>query len=301
MARIAIGAAALLAAAVLAAEAGGAARFAQALPAKQIEAVVQAKGEESNGVLSMSPTLNLDVHLHGVKIDPAFELSSDLDFQGLKNGNALFNGDIPVRGAQMNTVIDAILANHLVFQAEHQHFYDFSPVVWFVHFRGVGAPAALAADVHAVLVADRMPLPQAPPENPRTPFDWKAIKAILGASSATTDEDGVVTFDVDRKAPVDIGGFRADKELNVQTTISFEPLNRSGTRAAAAPDFGMTGVEIQRVVGVMRAQGWDVGCLYNQETNESPQLYFSHQFKTGSPLELAREIRKGLDQMAVEH
>ncbi len=25
---------------------------------------------------------------------------------------------------------------------------------------------------------------------------------------------------------------------------------------------------------VMRQQGWDIGCLYNQETDEHPQLYF---------------------------
>jgi hypothetical protein len=32
---------------------------------------------------------------------------------------------------------------------------------------------------------------------------------------------------------------------------------------------------------VMLARGWFVGCLYNQETAEHPQLYFSHQLKTG--------------------
>ena len=49
----------------------------------------------------------------------------------------------------------------------------------------------------------------------------------------------------------------------------------------------------------MRAQGWDIGCLYNQETDEHPQLFFSHQFKTGEPDQLAREIRRGLDRMNV--
>jgi len=39
------------------------------------------------------------------------------------------------------------------------------------------------------------------------------------------------------------------------------------------------------------------GCLYNQETDEHPQLYFSHEFKTGDPYALAAEIRKGLDRM----
>jgi len=46
----------------------------------------------------------------------------------------------------------------------------------------------------------------------------------------------------------------------------------------------------------MRAQGWDIGCLYNQETDEQPQLFFSHQFKIGDPYQLAAEVRRGLDQ-----
>jgi hypothetical protein len=289
---------ALVAASALSAGAGA---REQALPAKAMQAIVGEKGEESNGVLDLSPSLPLNVHLRGVKVDPSFELSSDLDFQAEKNGEAFFNGDIPVRSADMDRVIDAILANHLVFQAEHQHFYDFSPIVWFVHFRGLGAPTTVSAEIHAVLVADRMPFGQQPPQNPRTPFNWKRIKAILGASSATTEEDGVVTFTVDRKNPVDIGGMRANKDLNIQTTISFQPLDKRGTRAAAAPDFDMIGSEVNPVVSTMRSQGWDIGCLYNQETNESPQLYFSHEFKTGDPYVLAAELRRGLDRMNVEH
>jgi hypothetical protein len=291
----------LVAAVAAAALAAGAGAGAQALPAKQIEAIVGDRGSESSGVLTISPALPAKVHLHGVRIEPAFEVNAGLAFQAERNGETFFNGDIPVRAANMNHVIDAIIGNHLILQAEHQHFYDFSPMIWFVHFRGVGAPATVAAEVHAVLAADHMPFGQAPPENPRTPLDWKRIKAILGASSATTEDNGVVSFDVDRKHYVDIGGRRANKELNIQTTISFEPLDKSGTRAAAVPDFDMVGSEVVPVVSTMRAQGWDIGCLYNQETNEAPQLYFSHTFKTGSPYVLAAEIRKGLDRMAVEH
>jgi hypothetical protein len=290
-----------LTAAVAAAGAGGAGARGQALPAKQIEAILQLKGDESNGVLSISPSLKIVTHIRGVRLDPTTALASDLDCQARGAGSAIFNGDIPVRAAQMNTVIDALIANHLILQAEHQHFYDLSPMVWFVHFRGVGSPTALATAVHNVLLADHLPLGQKPPLNPRTPFNWKRLKAILGASSATTEEDGVVRFVVDRQNQEHLAGVPINKELNVATPIDFQPLNKSGTRAVAVPDFGMTGTETQAVIATMRAQGWDIGCLYNQETNESPQLYFSHELKTGNPYQLAAEIRKGLDQMNVEH
>jgi len=60
----------------------------------------------------------------------------------------------------------------------------------------------------------------------------------------------------------------------------------------------MTAVEVQPVVALMRKQGWFVSCLYNQETAESPQLYFAHMLKTGDAYTLAAEIRLGLDHTA---
>lgn len=42
------------------------------------------------------------------------------------------------------------------------------------------------------------------------------------------------------------------------------------------------------------------GCLYNQETDEQPQLYFDHMVKTGDAYQLAQEIRTGLDRTRSE-
>jgi hypothetical protein len=49
------------------------------------------------------------------------------------------------------------------------------------------------------------------------------------------------------------------------------------------------------VIRTRRGQGSLVGCLYNQETAESPQLCFSHQLEKGDAYALAHEIRRGLD------
>ena len=59
----------------------------------------------------------------------------------------------------------------------------------------------------------------------------------------------------------------------------------------------MIASEVMPVTKVMRGKKWEIGCVYNQETDEQPQLYFSHQFKTGDAKQLAHEIRNGLDQM----
>ncbi|MGI8760394.1 MAG: DUF1259 domain-containing protein [Jatrophihabitantaceae bacterium] len=270
----------------------------QALPVKEIEEILQADGSVTNGVLGVGIDRSDigPVTLRGVRIEPSFEVNGDLTFQPMTGGSAFFNGDLPLKNDEINPVIDAILANGLVFQAEHQHFYDFDPPVWFIHFRGRGEPLHLARSVHRVLTATSTPLPQHSPPHPHTPFDKERLKSILHGYDAQVSSGGVVTVFVARRNPIYIDGARVRPETNIATNVSFEPLDAHGSRAAAAPDFAMEAAEINRLMAVMRAQRWDIGCLYNQETDEHPQLFFSHQFKTGDPYELARQVRRGLDQ-----
>ncbi|MDQ6731840.1 MAG: DUF1259 domain-containing protein [Actinomycetota bacterium] len=118
---------------------------------------------------------------------------------------------------------------------------------------------------------------------------------ILGGQ-ATIGSNGVVTVNVSRGGRIVVDGVHVSPEANISTGIQFKPLGRTGSHAAAGPDFAMTGREVMPVVKLMRAKGWYVGCLYNQETEGYPQLYFSHMLKTGDAYQLAAEIRAGLDK-----
>jgi Domain of Unknown Function (DUF1259) len=268
------------------------------LPVKRMEEILQAKGSVTDGVLvvELDRTDIGTVHLHGAPIKPSFEVNGDVCFQPIGDNLAFFNGDLALKESEVDPFIDAILANGLIFQAFHQHFYDFHPPVWFIHWRGRGEPLALARRVHNCIAATSTPLPQAPPAHPTTPLDPERLKDILHGFDASVGSDGVVTVLVARRNPVYIDGIKVKPANNIATNIVFESLNSSGSSTAVAPDFGMTWNEVDPVMRVMRGQGWDIGCLYNQETNESPQLFFSHQFKTGDPYALARECRRGLDQ-----
>lgn len=179
-------------------------------------------------------------------------------------------------------MIDAIFANGLVFQAMHQHYFDLRPMWWFIHFRGVGSPLALARAVRNVLRVTVTPFPQQPSSNPTTPFDVSRLEKILHGSASVGDH-GVVTVDVDRTDEIIIEGVVVNPAVNISTNVQFEPLNGSGSSAAAAPDFSMTTAEVMPVTRTMRAQGWLDACLYNQETGEQPQLFFSHMLKPATP------------------
>lgn len=79
--------------------------------------------------------------------------------------------------------------------------------------------------------------------------------------------------------------------------VWFRPKDR---RPPVVADFGTVADEVDRPVSHMRSLGWQVGCLYNQETDEYPQLYFSHQFTAGDPYTLASQVRSGLDLLNVD-
>ena len=268
------------------------------LPAEDIQKIIGAEGSVNQGVLSISlgrDDIGKVQGPQGVEFDSAFQINGDLTFEPLGSRHAFFNGDLALKASELNPVIDAIDANGLVFQAMHQHFFDLDPMVWFIHFRGKGENHALATAVRKVIDVTSTPLPQKAPSNPTTPLDAKKLAKTLHGT-AEVGEEGVVTVTVDRTDRIVVDGIQVNPEANISTNIQFKPLAADGSRAAAAPDFSMTSREVDRVIPTMRAQGFEVGCLYNQETGESPQLYFSHMLATGDPQALAVAIRRGLDR-----
>jgi hypothetical protein len=268
------------------------------LPAVEIQKIIRAQGTVNEGVLSIDidrDDLGKVQGPLGVTFTGSFELNGTLTFEPLGDDLAFFNGDLPVKVTESQGFIDAITANGLTFQAFHQHYIEMSPQIWFIHWRGLGAPLKLAQAVHNVLKATATQLPQTMPSNPESPLDAKRLGKILGGD-AQIGSDGVVTVDVDRRDAIVIGGVRASKDSNIYTEVQFNPRSDKGSAADVAPDFSMVGSEVQPVVALMRKQGWFVACLYNQETEESPQLYFSHMLKTGDAYTLAAEVRLALDK-----
>ncbi len=268
------------------------------LPVTEIESIIRAKGTVSNGVLNIEIDRDdiPNVHKDGVPIKPAFEINGNLCFQALRDGSVMFNGDLCFKPDELNPAIDQMISHGLTFQAMHQHLFGLQPMVWFMHMRGHGSARALARACAAVLSVTSTPLPQAPPKHPTTPLDVKRLSKIIGAPG-TVGASGVVGFEIPRRNPITLGGVRISPFLNVYTPVNFQPLG--GDQAVAVPDFGQEAHEVNRLASTMRAQGWEINCLYNQETAEQPQLYFSHDFKVGNAYQLAREIRRGLEQLNV--
>jgi hypothetical protein len=282
------------------------------LPAQAIQQILQAQGTVTSGILSIDLSrgdigpVQAPPQVPGVVMDGAFEVDGTATFQPLGDSLAFFNGDLALKETEVEGFIDAILANGLIFQALHQHYIGQSPQVWFVHWRGVDEPHRLATKVHNVLTTTSIALPQTMPTHPTSPLDAKRLGKILGGM-ATIGNEGVVTVNVDRAAPVVIDNYPTDHNsvlvepgANISTNIEIKPLSSTGSQAAAGPDIAQAGTEVMPVQTFMRAHGWFVGCLYNQETAEHPQLYFTHFLKVGDAYALATELRQALELTRVK-
>lgn len=271
------------------------------LPVAQIEDTIGAHGEVTNGVLHIGIHRSDVQNVKGpmdVTFSGSFQIDGDLFFQPLPDGRVLMNSDVALLPSEVDPFISTLLNNGLVFEAFHQHIIDVSPPIWFVHFRGIGDPTTVARGTRAALDVTATPLPQSAPSSTSTPLDAQRLARILHGH-ASVGEDGVVTVVVDRRQGVMLGGVAAHPETNVSTNIEFKPLG--GDEAAAVPDFSMTSAEVDPVVKhMLNDLGWLQGCLYNQETDEHPQLFFAHMLKRGDAYQLAKEIRSGLDLTGAE-
>lgn len=281
---------------------------ARGLPVEQIEQIIDIQGDIENGVLHLEVSRDDIGNVKGpvgplrpggpqvpqVTFDGAFEINGDIFFQPLEGGKAFLNADQPLKEQELQPFIFTLLQNGLIFQAFHQHL-PMHPQVWFVHYRAIGDAITLAKAVRAALNVTRTPLPQAPPSNPTTPLNVNALKTILRADEISVGDEGVVTAWIYRRNVEIIDGIPVNPQANISTNVEFKPLDNNGT-ADVVPDFSMESKEIVPVVKLMLNQlGWYQGCLYNQETNEHPQLFFDHMLKRGNAYTLASEIRQGLN------
>ncbi|HZT97239.1 MAG TPA: DUF1259 domain-containing protein [Chloroflexota bacterium] len=271
------------------------------LPVKQIEDIFQTQGKVSKGVLGLM-LFRTDLHLigpDGARWSPYFQSMDEFYFQPLGRGLCIMNCDITFTEEERERALDAVLRNGLQIQAQHQHYIGERPQTWHYHFRKIGDPIKIAHECVDVMKATHIPFPQSSSSNPTTPLPKDEMAKILGGT-ADVREDGIVEISVDRRNRENLAGVDISPELNIASSVTFQPLNSRGTLAIVGPDIGMTSSEVQRTLIRARSLAFQVHCLYNQETAERPQLYFSHLLKHGAPLDLARQVRRVLDETDVD-
>jgi hypothetical protein len=270
------------------------------LPVQMIEDIMQTSGSMMDGVLIVSldrEDLNV-MGPDGHPFYPSFGLDHTFTFQSLANGQVFMNAEFTFTQSELQATMAAILSSPLELMGQHQHYIGEQPQTFHYHFRGRGDARTIATAAMSVVQATATPLPQPKNPNPKTPLPSEQIGAILGAKPSVMS-DGVVQVLLRRPETFIEAGVVLRPYMNIFHQINFEPLDSSGGKALCGADYALRAGEVSPALQQSNLkEGFEVHCLYNQQTAIWPNLFFSHNLKAGDPIDLAHSVRRVLDVIA---
>lgn len=261
------------------------------------DAVDQALGrpgtEQPDGVRRYSfPRTDLNVRLDGVTIKPALALGSWLGFQRMGQ-RAVVMGDLVLTPDEVAPVMSELLRQGLRVTALHNHLLRSTPMTFYMHVRGEGDPAKLAASLRAALALSHTPLgPPKQAAQPAIDLDTAAIDRIIGRAGKPSG--GVYQFTVRRREQIIEGGMAQAASMGTGTSINFQPTG--GGKAAVTGDFVLLAREVDPVMRALRSAGIEVTALHSHMLGETPRLYFMHFWGVGDLTQLASGLRAALDR-----
>lgn len=244
------------------------------------------------------PRSDLNVQLDGVTIKPALALGGWLAFQSMGTRSVVM-GDLVLTPDELNPVMGALLRGGIQVTAVHNHLLRSVPPTIYMHVRGRGDPASLAATLRAALALSHTPL-QAPPSaalQPALDLDTVALDRVIGRSGKANG--GVYQFTVPRAETIVEDGMPEPASMGTGTGINFQPLG--GGKAATTGDFVLLASEVDPVMRALNSAGIEVTALHSHMLGEQPTIYFMHFWAVGSAPQIATTLRGALDLTNVQH
>src|SRR5437762_14338450 len=104
------------------------------------------------------PRSDLHVTIGGVAVKPALALGSWVAFKQVRDTETMLMGDLVVLDSEVGPVLGKLQEGGIEQTALHYHLLHESPRVMYMHIGALGAPARLAAAVHAALALTTTPL-----------------------------------------------------------------------------------------------------------------------------------------------
>ena len=241
------------------------------------------------------PRSDLRVTAAGVAVKPTLALGSWVAFKQVSDSEAMLMGDLVLLESEVGPVLAKLQEGGIEQTALHNHLLHESPHVMYMHIGGHGAPARLAAAVHAALAVTATPFGASPAAAPTGSFgiDTTQIAQILGFHGKVNG--GVYQVGVPRAEKITADGVEVPPSMGLATAINFQPTG--GGKAAITGDFVLIASEVNPVIRALRDNGIAVTALHSHMLTESPRLFFMHYWANADALQLARGLRTALDRM----
>ncbi|TAM81040.1 MAG: DUF1259 domain-containing protein [Acidobacteria bacterium] len=267
------------------------ARSAPKLDTAKIDAALGRKGSSTGGLYVVDffrP--NLTVTLEGVRLAPE---SVDSFVTFLQTGDqAEMMGEVCALQGEVTAAVGKLRAGGVEITGIHNHFLRESPRLMFIHFMARGRAADLARTFRAALAVTSTPLAAVPPvrQVTATPAWAGTVGNVLGfkEDAQYSSDYGGLTVGVPH------AGFAPSPMLSYWFVNYMFFQEAPGGKIAATGDLATTSSELNPVLSVLTAQGFQIFGVHNHMIDENPRLFFVHFWKIGAPAELARGLKAAL-------
>ena len=258
-----------------------------------VEAVLGRKGApQPDGALKFAfPRSDLSVSVAGVPVKAGFALGSWLGFADVGKGMAMVMGDLVLTEDEVESVMLTLQKGGIDQTALHHHVINESPRILYMHIRGHGNPATLAAAIRAGLEQSHTPLGQPAAPAPATiDIDTAAVARAIGYPGKANG--AIYQFAVPRTESIHESGHVIPVSLGIATAINFQPTGDG--KAAITGDFVLRGNEVNPVIRALRDHGIQVTSLHSHLLDEDPRIYFMHFWANDDAMKLASGLHTAL-------
>ena len=266
---------------------------------KTIEDAMGRSGKmQPDGTFKFSmPRKDMSVTVAGTQIKAGLALGSWAAFKGT-TANAMVMGDLVLAESEIEPVMLKLEQGGVDVTALHNHLFNETPRVMYMHILGHGDATKLARTLH-----DALALTKTPPADSSTPpaqkldIETAQIDQTLGHKGK--DNGGIYQVSVPRAESIREGGMIIPPSMGVATSINFQPTGNG--RAAITGDFVLLGNEVNPVIRSLRDNGIEVEAIHSHMLTESPRLFFMHFWANADAVKLAKGLHDALQKTNSAH
>jgi hypothetical protein len=239
------------------------------------------------------PRKDLHVVDDGVEIKPGLALGSYAVFKQFGE-RTMMMGDLVLLASEVEPVMKSLEESGLHITALHNHLLGAVPMVFYMHYEGVGDASKLATSLKQALDLSATPLgAPGPVASPQPVWFEDAVERALGHQGKVNG--GVLSISVPRAVDETSDGMTIPPAMGTAQAINFEDAGNG--KIATTGDFSLTADEVPAVIRALRDHGVDVEALHMHMLDDSPRLFYLHWWAVGDPATIAGGLKAALDHI----
>lgn len=271
---------------------------AEGLTTAPIDQALGRSGQKTGDVYRIGfPRTDLHVTVNGLAIKPGLALGSWAAFLGT-DSNAMVMGDLVLLEEELNPVMAKLRSSGFEITAVHNHLFEETPKVLYLHYMGHGPATELATSLRAALSLSKTPLakPAVASEDPAPPAWAKTTEDAVGRKGSF--RGGVLSFGIPRSNTITMAGMTISPAAGVGQAINFQAADTGNV--ATTGDFVLTADEVNPLLSELQGHHILVTALHSHMLTEQPRLFFMHFWCVGSPESVGAGIKAALSRVAVK-